>query len=561
MQNKIVNSYVAVALGAMVIASCSSKLGNLGPENFSVTPTPLELQGTGVPVTINGLFPEKYMKKKATVTVTPELRNNNGLIVRGEGRTFQGEKVLGNDQTIPYILGGRYTMRDAFPYNDDLQKADLYLSFDAKVGNKVVNIPTVKVGYGVVATASLYREAMKEKGGIVAPDSFERVKKEKCDASVNFLINQANLRQSELKNNSVQEFVTLLNTISKEAEKYNISDIEVRGYASPEGKQDFNDKLASKRQAVSQKFVDEQLAKANLTTSVTGQYTAEDWDGFQKIVKMSNIQDKDLILSVLNMYKDPQEREEQIRKLSKGFQDLASQVLPYLRRARMIATYEVVGRSDDQIEAAYNENSQALSAEELLYYAALCTELDKKEEVYKKCAALYPDDYRAFNNIAAMEFGKGNNDVAKQYIQTALQKNANAGECQSNLALIALQQGDIKTAETYLSKAGNSTDVHLVQGVLDFAKGNYKQALGAYADEVTNMAALAGIMAKDYNEADATLQAIEDDGDALTEYLRAVLAARLGQNQQAASYLKAALKKNPALKAYADNDIELDGVR
>lgn len=560
MHNKIVNSFAAVAIGAMALTSCSSKLGNLGAENFTVDPTPLELIGGNVPVTINGVFPEKYMKKKAVVTVVPELRNAKGKVIRGEGRTFQGEKVLGNDQQISYILGGRYTMRDAFAYDLDMMKSDLYLTFDAKVGKKSVTVPDVKVGRGIIATSDLYREALKEKGGIIAPDSFQRVKKEKCNASVNFLINQAKLRSSELKNNSVQEFVALLNTISKEAEKYNISDIEVRGYASPEGKTAFNDKLASQRQAASQKYVEAELAKANLQTNVTGQYTAEDWEGFQKIVQVSDIQDKDLILRVLNMYKDPQEREQQIRNLSKGFRDLADQILPRLRRARMIASYEIVGRSDDQIEAAYNSDPSSLSAEELLYYAALCNEISKKEEVYKKCASLYPNDYRALNNIAAMEFAKGDNASATSYIQKALGKNRNAGECQSNLALIALQQGDVKSAEAYLSKAGNSTDVQFVQAAVDFAKGNYRKAMEVYSDDVSNMSALTGIMAKDYDDADATLQAIDKDGDALTDYLRAVLAARLGQKQDAATYLKSALKKNPSLKAYADNDIELEGI-
>lgn len=561
MRKNIFTSVLTLSLGAIVSVSCSSKLGNLTADNFKVTPTPLELQGTQVPVTVYGTFPEKFMKKKAVVTVSPELRYANGKVLRGQSSTFQGEKVLGNGQTVNYKLGGQFTMRDAFKYTDEMHKSDLYLNFDAKVGKKTVQVPAVKVGYGIVATAGLYKKALEQGGGIIAPDSFQHIVKKKQEAGIKFLINQAQLRKSELKNNSVQEFIKLLKNISADAEKYNFSDVEVLAYASPDGGEEFNTKLANKRQRESQKYVEEQLKKSNLSNNVTGEYTAQDWEGFQELVSASNIQDKELILNVLSMYKDPQEREEQIKNLSLGFQELAHEILPQLRRARMIINYEIVGRSDEKIAALYASTPDSLSADEILYHATRCQSIDQKKEAYKKCAQLYPNDYRAFNNVAAMEFAKGNLDATRTWVNRALAVNPNAGEAQSNLALSALKEGKLQEAEGYMAKAGNSNDLNRVQGAVNFVKGNYKKAAVDYKDVNNNMAALAQIMAKDYSAARATFNQIGENGDALTNYLHAVLSAREGNKFSAKSNLNDAIEKDPSLKQYAQDDLEFANIK
>ncbi len=558
MNKNLISNIVVIALGAVAFSSCSKKLGPLAAENFNVDPEPLELLGTQVPVTINGTFPEKYMHKKAVITVTPELRNAAGKVIRGEGVTFQGEKVLGNDQSISYLLGGHYTMRDAFDYSDDMHRSDLYLTFNAHIGKKFVYVPDVKVGYGVIATAGLYKKALIQGGGIIAPDTFQRIRKEKQEASITFLINQATLRQSELKNNSIQEFVKLLENINADAKRYNLGDIEVKAYASPDGSQDINTKLAVKRQSVSEDYVDAQLKKTNLATSITGEYTAEDWEGFQKLVAASNIQDKELILRVLNMYKDPEEREEQIKHLSMGFQDLTKQILPQLRRARMIINYESVGRSDEEIAADYASNPQSLSADEILYYASTIDNMDQKEAIYKKCAEIYPNDYRAFNNVAACEFSKNNDGEVRAWVNKTLQVNPRAGECQSNLALVELKNGNLKEAEAYMSKAGSSNDINRVQGAVNFVKGNYKQAAADYKGVYNNMAGLTQIMARDYSQGRATFKAIKNP-DAMTSYLHSVCCYREGSVFSGTDLLKEALQKDPSLKAYADEDLEFTG--
>ena len=542
-----------------MMTSCS-KMGPLSADNFTVTPKPLETQAGGVSATINGAFPEKYMKKKAVVTVTPELRFGDGKVVKGEAATFQGEKVMGNDQVISYRMGGHYTMKTAFAYNPEMQKSDMYLTFDARRGKKVYNVPAVKVNYGIIATSELYRQALTNGGGCLALDSFQRVKAKKQEANIKFLINQANLRKSELKNNSVGEFVKLLKEINKDREGLNLQNVEIQAYASPEGGFKFNDKLANKRQNVSEKYVRKEMKSAGVEGNLDAHYTAQDWEGFQQLVQASDIQDKDVILRVLSMYKDPQEREQQIRNMSEGFRELADAILPELRRSRLIIHYETIGRNDEQIKAQYNEDAAKLSADELLYYATLEEDAAKKEEIYAKTAQLYTNDYRPLNNLAVMAFNRGDEAKAKELLAQAITKSNNAAEANATLGLIALKNGNVAEAENLIAKAADANALNEALGNLSIAKGNYAQAEEYFKDSYNNSAALAQLLNKNYAAAKATLNNIKNP-NGLTSYLHAIISARQGNKYAANSYLKEALQKDPSLKAYAENDLEFANMK
>lgn len=542
------------ACSMLALSSCSNKMV-LTADNFEVVPNPLETQTGMVPSTINGSFPEKFMKKKAVVTVIPELRYA-GQATQGQSATFQGEKVLGNNQTISYRLGGRYTMRSTVPYNDDMQKSELWMTFKAYKGKKEIQIPAVKVADGVIATSELYKKTLLSDGGCQAVDSFQRVRAQKQEANIKFLVNQANLRKSELKNNSVTEFVEMLKKINADREGFNLSNVEVQAYASPEGGFKFNDKLAGKRQNVSEKYVKDQLKKAKMNADIDAHYTAQDWDGFQRLVQASNLQDKDVILRVLSMYKDPEEREQQIRNMSAAFRELADGILPELRRSRLIINYETIGRSDDQIKEQYNADAAKLSADELLYFASLQDTQADQEKVYKKTAELYDKDYRAYNNLATIALSKGDKAAAASYLAKALALDANSAESNANKGLMSLAAGNMAEAEAAIAKGATSETTAYAQGVLSLAKGNYAQAQKLFGDKKTNSAALAQLLAKDYDAASKTLDKVEN-ADAITDYLHAIVAARRGNKFAATSYLKEALKKDPSLKAYADNDLEL----
>ena len=548
--------FMMSAASIMLLSSCSGKLGALSADNFSVVPNPLEANGGNVPATINGMFPEGYMQKKAVVTVTPELRYGNGQVARGESATFQGEKVEGNDQTIAYKVGGNYTMKTNFKYVPEMQKSELYLTFDAKVGNKQQEIPAIKVADGVISTGELGAVTVEQASPSLSTDAFQRIIEKKQDANIKFLIQQANLRSSELKNNSVKEFVALLEKINKEKETLALKNVEVSAYASPDGGFDLNDKLAAKRQSNTETYVKQQLKNTNNSTDVDAKYTAQDWEGFQELVKVSNIQDKDVILRVLSMYKDPEEREQQIKNMSSVFRELADGILPQLRRARMTINYEVIGRSDEQIKDQYKSDAQQLSLEELLYNAGLTDNAAEKEDIYKTTTKLFPNDARAFNNLATLAYQRGDYSAAKSYAEKALAIDANSADAKANLGLIALTEGNVAKAENLISQASGASNIQEALGNLHIAQGKYAQAEQDLANINSNTAVLAQILNKNYSAAASTLSNIKN-ADATTDYLKAILNARQGNTTDAANALRNAISKDSSWAGYAAKDLEL----
>lgn len=536
----------------LVLSSCS-KLGKLGADNFNVTPTPLEAVGGQVPATINGTFPTKYMKKKAQVTVTPVLKYEGGEAV-GQSTTFQGEKVEGNGTTIQYKVGGTYTMKANFAYVDPMIQSDLYARFDAKKGKKTVKIPEVKIGYGVVATSQLLGRCNIT--AATAPDAYQRIIAQKQEANIKFLINQATLRASELKSVSVKDLGKILKEINDNNETRALTNIEVSAYASPDGKYSFNEKLAEKRQNVSSNYLKKELKKIKMEADVDTKFTAEDWEGFQELVSKSNLQDKEVILRVLSMYQDPEEREQQISNMSEVYTDIKQSILPELRRARLIVNYEIIGRSDAQILEQFAADPSKLSVEEMVYGANKLVKDDATRQKWNEAIAKqYPSDYRALNNMAQQAISKGDMAAAQNYLKQAANVNKNASEVNTNLALMALKSGDVAKAETYLSKGTGSDTFKEVMGNLNIAKGNYTQAASDLAGVNTNSAALAQILAKDYTSAKTTLSKIKN-ADATTSYLQAVLAARTGDASALSSSLKNAIQQDATLAARAAKDLE-----
>jgi len=551
MQSKI---YLTLAVAAGVCLTSCSKLGELSADNFTVTPSPLEEVGGKVPVTINGRFPEKYMKKKAVVTVVPVLRYTGGQTV-GQSATFQGEKVQGNDQEISYKVGGNYTMKNTFAYQPEMAQSELFLTFDAKIGKKVVSVPEVKVANGVVATSTLLSRTVTSATSATGEDKFQYAIAQTKEGQIKYLINQANIRNSELKSVSVQDFVKTLQDIKADQKGYQLDGVEVSAYASPDGKLDLNTKLAEKREGSSAAYVKKQLKSLNLDGEVNAKYTAEDWEGFQQLVSASNIQDKDVILRVLSMYKDPEERETQIRNLSAAFSELADEILPELRRARLTINYNLIGRTDDEIQAQYKADPSKLSVEELLYAATLTDNASEKEDIYRTTMKQYPDDYRAYNNLAQLAYQNGDMATAKNYLSQALAKNANSAEANANTALVELASGNTDKAEQALAKATEAKNYKEVLGNLNIAKGNYAQAAQDLAGSKTNSAALAQILNKDYTAAAETLSGIASP-DATTSYLKAIVAARTKQRTTALSNLKDAISKDASLKQRAAKDMD-----
>ena len=540
-----------VALLVLALSSCG-KMGELSSDYFTTNPEVLEAIGGKVPVTINGKFPEKYMKKKATVEVTPVLRWKGGE-AKGQPAVFQGEKVEGNGQTISYKVGGSYTMKASFDYVPEMANSELYLDFKITKGKKTYTIPSVKIADGVIATSELPTAASSNAS--YANDAFQRIIKDAQTANIMFLIQQANLRNSELNSDDMKEFHKKVAEINADTKNYKLNNIEISAYASPDGGVELNTGLAENRENNTEKYMQRQLKKGKIDANLDAKYTAQDWEGFQELVSKSNLQDKDLILRVLSMYQDPEQRETEIKNISSVYKTLADEILPQLRRARLTANYDIIGRSDDEINEAFNTDAKVLSVEELLYAATLTNDNARKEAIFTKTTQLYPNDFRAHNNLGELAFAAGDAAKAESYFKQAASKNANAPEVNANLGLCELVKGNVAAAESYLGKATGANAANEALGNLYIKQGQYDRAVNAFGDAKTNSAAQAQILAKDYNKAKATLSAIKNP-DAMTDYLMAIVGARTNNASLVSSSIKSAIAKDASMAQRAANDRE-----
>ncbi len=548
MNKKIFLPFLAMAV-IFALASCSGKLKPLSTDYIKADPQPLEVVGGQIPVTINIAYPAKWFNKNAVVTITPVLRYATGE-TWGTAYTYQGEKVRANNPTIPYGTGGNVTMKSSFKYKPEMKKSALYLTFDAKIKNKVVRLPDIKIADGVVATSALANAATANPA--VGADKFQRVIKEAYNANILFLIQQAELRSNELKKNELSDWKNRIKS-ANDAPNQNVS-VEVSAYASPDGGLELNETLAEKREANTTRYVKGELKKQKIDIPVDANYTAQDWEGFKELVSKSNLQDKDLVLRVLSMYKDPEEREREIKNISSVFKSLADEILPQLRRSRLTANIEIIGKSDEEISRLAQTNPKALNVEELLYAATLTDNDTDKEAIYMKASQQFPDDYRTWNNIGMQRFYAGDLKKAEEMFNKSNSVKPNS-EANINLGLIALTRGEKEKAQQLIGGASDVAELGEALGILYLEQGDYAKAVSSFGAAKTNNAALAQIMTKDYSKASQTLNAVTRP-DAVTDYLKAVVAARTNDADGVVNHLKAAIGKKQSLAKEAANDLE-----
>ena len=548
MNKKFLLPFLVLA-AIFAFSSCSNKLKPLAEEYIKAQPQPLEAIGGKVAVTIDATFPAKWFNKNAVVTVTPVLRYEGGE-AWGTAYTYQGEKVKGNNQVIPQKAGANVTMKSAFTYKPAMKKSELYLTFDAKIKNKTVKLPDVKIGEGVIATSALADAATAN--AAIAADKFQRIIKEAHDANIMFLIQQAELRSKELKKGEIADWKDLVKN-ADEAPNQNVA-VEIQAYASPDGGVKLNTGLAERRESNTSKYLAKELKKMKIDVPVDAKYTAQDWEGFQELVSKSNIQDKDLVLRVLSMYQDPEQREQEIKNISAVFSTLAEEILPQLRRSRLIANIEIIGKSDDEIAALAKSNPKELNVEEILYAATLTNSAAEKTAIYNKASELYPNDYRTWNNVGMMAFRAGDLAKAEQMFNKA---NAvkNNPEANMNLGLIALTKGDQAKAQQLFGSASGVAELSEALGVLYLQQGEWQKAANSFGSVKSNNAALAQILTKDYSKASQTLNAVPNP-DAITSYLKAIVAARTNDANGVVSNLKSAIAADKSLAKEAAIDLE-----
>ena len=541
--------FLCLIAAVAMLASCNKQLPS--PDELSVNPNPLVMKGGKVDATITGTFPQKKFAKKGVLTVTPVLKFEGQEVV-GDPVTYVGEKAKENGKTVNYKNGGTYKQSCSFDYVPAMRKSELYLRFEGRIGKKVYEIPDLKIADGVVATSEL-AEA-KDNKTACTPDKFQRIIQETTEADIKFLIQQANVRSSETKSESVKNLQAAIKD-AQENEKKEIKKIEVAGYASPDGAQDLNEKLAKNRQKNAQDFLKRDLKKNKVANEVEANITAEDWDGFQKAMENSNMQDKDLVLRVLSMYSDPEERESQIKNLSSVFGTIADDILPALRRSRLVLTTDLIGKSDEEIsELAKNDPAQ-LNVEELLYAATLTEDKAEKLAIYQKAAEQF-NDYRAWNGMGQIYFDNGEIAEARRCYAKALEIQPNDPDVNYNAGVAALADGDLAKAEEFFGKAaGTKANLNAALGTLYTQKGDYENAKKAYGNCATNNAAVQQILNEDYAGAAQTLANVKEP-NATTAYLKAIVAARTNDRDGVIANLKSAVEQDAKLKERAAQDIE-----
>ncbi len=541
-----------LVIGVAIFAtSCSSKLKPLTQNNFNVTPSPIETVGNQVPVTINGTFPEKWFHRNAIVTITPVLKYGENQEVVGTPYSYQGENISGNRITVPQNRGANITMNSSFDYLPEMLSSELFLRFDGRIKNKRSNLPDLKIADGVIATSALADVATTNPS--VAPDGFQRIIQDAQEASIMFVIEQANLRQSELNKRDMSDWKRRVEEAFNDP-RQNVN-VEVSAYASPDGGLSLNERLAAQRERNTSNYLESELNRRNIDTEVFAHYTAQDWEGFSQLVAASNLQDKELILRVLEMYPDSETREREIKNISYVFEELAETILPQLRRSRIIANIEIIGKSDEEIMAAWNNNPKELSVEELLYASTLTNDENVKERVYQYVTANFSNDYRGWNNIGTMFFKQGDYAKAAQSFDRAAQVNPSAPEVNMNKALLAIMDNDLTAANELLGRSAGADGLDSAMGLLSLLQGNYNQAVGAYGNVKSNNAGLAQLLVRDYNKAKQTLETVENP-DATTAYLLAVIASRTNNFNDVAANLRTAIGRDRSIAAQALNDLE-----
>lgn len=542
--------YYLAFLSVALFASCGGKISEVPADYFSVDPEVLELKSGKVDAIVTTRFPAKFFPKKATLTMTPVLVSADGKELTGTPVTYQGEKVSGNNQVILRKEGAVATQLASFNYEEGFERASLFMAFTAQVGNRETQLPRVKIADGIIITSNLVTG--KDLAPWLANDRFQRTTQETHEAEIRFLIQQSNLRNSELRQQPVVDLVSRLRNLQ---EATTINSLNVHAYASPDGPEELNRRLAEQRQRVTVDF----LRRQSPGTTIGARFTAEDWEGFQRLVEASNIPDKQLILNILRTQPDPDRREAEIRKMSSVFKQLADEILPQLRRSRINLTLDILGKSDEEIVNLIRTNVNSLTADEILYGAnTLLTSNSEKAAAYQAVINNSPQDWRGFNNLGYIKFIEGDYNAAAALFEKALNISSNA-TANYNLCLIALINNDFERATSFLTTArargAVERDLADARALIQIHNGEFAAAATTVDGRSSNVAALAQILSKNYNKAATTLGGIQNP-TAITDYLKAILGARTNDKNAVITNLRAAIAKDASLANRASRDIE-----
>ncbi len=557
---RTLRTVAVLTLAGVVISSCASlnKMKKMEKNiAYKVTPEVLEAKGGQVDVKIDATIPAKYFNKKVTLVATPVLKFQNGGEKAYEPKTFQGEKVQGNNEVVPYTTEKTVSYSGSVPFEEAMRVSGLYVKFVGSKGAKSVDYESRKIADGVIATATLVDNTP---AAAIGADKFERITKEEQEAAIYYLINSAQIRTKEIKSGDIKALEKFIKD-AKVAEDMELKNIQIQSYASPDGPMSLNEKLANNRENAADKFVKNNMKKNKVDEYKNLDFfkkyvVAEDWEGFKKAMEESNIRDKELILRLLAMHSDPEVREREIKNISSAFSTIADQILPKLRRSKFVVNAERIGKSDEEIRDLAKSNPAELNVEELLYAATLFDNNGDKLAIYETAMKQFPSDWRGFNDAGMILFEMGKIEQAKANFQKADQMAANNKVIKNNLGAVELKNGNVKEAEVLFGAAtGVGNEVNYNKGIVAIMKGDYKAAVDYFGKCNCENAALANLLAGNNSEAAKKLSENKSDS-ALAAYLKAVVAARNNDTNAVLSNLKAACAKDAAMKQLAATDLE-----
>ncbi len=553
------NITIALATIATVVACnpLNKMEKNAELATYAAAPNPLEMHGDSVKVTISGKIPTKYLAKKAAIKVTPvfvadgkEVKSLDPFVLVGEGADFEGKKIT-------FETGGEFTYDYTYAYESGMERGVLKAKLEGMFKTKTKEIGLFDIAEGTNITPLLVQSDEKP---ILGKDKFERITPMSANADILYLVQSSSVRSSETNSDAVKAMMNSIKTNSADT-SVRFTGVEVQAYASPDGELTLNENLANDRAKSASVVIKKQLKASKVKgTDQEGFYNlagkGEDWDGFKTKMQASNIEDKQLIIRVLEMYDDPAKRESEIKNLAETYLEVKEQILPPLRRSQMVVKMEKVGRSDAQITALVNSDPAKLSLEENLYAATLTEDLSKKLAIYTKAAELFPADWRPVNNMGYIYLMQNKLGEAETNFNKAKSISATP-VVMNNIGVIASLKADRAAAKAaYAQASGAGNEVNYNKGILDIKDGNYSSAVSNMSNYKTLNLALAQILNGDNETALSTIDASDDATSAEAYYLKAVVGARTSNNDLMMKNLKLAINKDASLKDKALKDVE-----
>ncbi|MGB4084181.1 MAG: hypothetical protein WBK14_03080 [Bacteroidales bacterium] len=544
-----------ILLAAVLMSGCSSldkmkKNANL--VKYEISPKVLETHAGIVAAQVKVTYPEKYFDKNTTLKITPVLSYEGGETAFDELLFTQGEKVLANNKPVAWT-GGTVNWSGDVNYIPEMKVSEFLLYIDAERKGRTLSFDPIKLADGVIATSTLVEyHAMP----IVLKDNYQRIVPEQKVADILYNINQSNIRPSELKSADIQALKDYI-ALVMENERMEVKGVTNSSYASPDGPLALNERLSVERGKAADRYLKREYGKIpELAELFASQTTAEDWEGFKTLVQESSIADKELILRVLSMYQDPVVREQEIKNMATAYEALADQVLPKLRRSKLIVDVNLIGLSDEEILAAIKDDPSILSLEQLLYAATLTNDTKDMLKYYEMAAEKDPKCYRAWNNIGwtYLQMGKADDAMVALEKAKALKNDDNV---KNNMGFAALLKGDISAASEYFNSMSAATpESKFGLGTIAIHEGKYDQAVNLLSDTPTMNLALAQLLKGDINKAKTTMDAVEPCKCGAPSYLKAVIAARLDNKDGVINGLREAFGYNAKWKNYALTDLE-----